>query len=140
MRMALLYVSCAMLCGCNAVTENVVRANQKFQSMIHTSAKRVQHWTDPKQTNFDVAGQPDTRYCYKSLGDIVCYNEPQPTMSNPLFGYQGYAEPQMIQQETVMLAPQQSVSARPQDSQKAESTASAAQADKGEPLALMPRQ
>lgn len=144
MRYALL-ISCSLLAGCNAVTENVVRANEKFQSMVYNSAERVQQWTDPKRELRDKRGQPETRYCYKSLGDIVCYNAPQGNMSNPLFGSQGYAAEAMPLQQQVVMVQEPVAAALPTASietkvdAKLGAATSSSSAGVKEPLALMSR-
>jgi YD repeat-containing protein len=98
--------SCMLLAGCNSVSDGVVRANSKIQTMVYDAAGRVQSWTDPEQYERTQANVPDTRYCYKSLGDIVCYNAPQPNMSNPLFGSQGYAAAAMPAVQHVQMMPE----------------------------------
>jgi hypothetical protein len=85
-------------------------------------------------------------YCYQSLGDIVCYDAPQPNMTNPLSGYQGYPPSQIIQaNNTVAAAPMPVVQTTqivtpPPVIAVSDGLPEGEQAVNQEPLALMPRQ
>lgn len=143
----LLVMPILLLMGCNAMTENAVRANHSLQKMVYNSAERVQGWTEPHRPEERQAGLPETRYCYKSMGDIVCYEQPQSEFSNPLFGYQeGYsaapmplaassssaaaAQPvMMVQEAPLSVAPPPPVAG----------TSDVAASPLSEPLSLMPR-
>ncbi len=131
--------SCMLLAGCNSVSDGVVRANSKFQTMVYNAAGRVQSWTDPEQYERMKGNVPDTRYCYKSLGDIVCYNAPQPNMSNPLFGSQGYAAAAMPAMQQVQMMPEPASVAVPVTSVSDGKASDAAPKTLAEPQALMSR-
>lgn len=130
--------SCMLLAGCNSVSNGVVRANSKFQTMVYDAAGRVQSWTDPEQFERTQANVPDTRYCYKSLGDIVCYNAPQPSMSNPLQGSQGYAVAAMPAVQQMQMMPEPASVAVPVTS-VSDGSASAPPKRLAEPQSLMSR-
>lgn len=72
----------------------VGRSIQRVGSAIHEESvafdHRVRDWFDSE----DIAGEserrpePDTAYCYKTLGEVSCYNHPLPGQERRLVGKQ----------------------------------------------------
>ncbi|GEM_PF-2587670 len=85
-----------LLPACTEVAQSANRAYDGTRAGIYNSAGKVQDLMryDPPST---VPQQPQTRYCYRSMADIICYEEPQIHISNQLVGYQGVPPHPVVQ-------------------------------------------
>lgn len=75
------------LSACNQVAESADYAADSSKKVIYDTKRS---WTDlftynPKKPT---AQLPQTRYCYQTQADIVCYDSPQANMTAKLAGYQ----------------------------------------------------
>lgn len=89
-----LLIVMALLCACTEMTDTANRAYDDVRAGVYNTTDKIQEWTrynPPSKT----PQAPDTRYCYKALTDIICYDTPQPKISNKLIGYQGVAPANM---------------------------------------------
>lgn len=76
-----------MLAGCTRVVE---QNNQLATIAKPIIADTKKSWRNlltysPKNTTPQL---PQTRYCYTTMADIVCYDSAQPTTTSRLYGYQ----------------------------------------------------
>ena len=81
----------------SACTEASMKANQVYDASrrgVYNTAAKVQSWMRYTPEN-KMMQAPETRYCYKAMTDIICYETEQPHISNKLVGYQGYAPANM---------------------------------------------
>ena len=87
-----MYMPILAICvsGCTDLVQAGQEASHYARGHIHNTAGKVQDWVrySPPSTTPQA---PQTAYCYKAMSDVVCYERPQPKMSNPLVGYQGQA-------------------------------------------------
>lgn len=84
-------IALLMLCtGCTQMTDAGQKANGAMRRGIYNTAGKVQELTryNPPPTQ---PQSPQVGYCYNTMSDIVCYEIPQPQLSNKLVGYQGMA-------------------------------------------------
>lgn len=78
-----------ILCtSCTQLVETGNKANSAVRKGIYRSADKVQELTrySPPPTTPQA---PQVGYCYNTMSDIVCYEIPQPHISNKLVGFQG---------------------------------------------------
>ena len=76
------------LTACTQLVETGNKANSAVRKTIYRSADKVQELT--AYTPEPTAPQPyQTGYCYKASSDIICYELPQPHLTNKLVGFQG---------------------------------------------------
>lgn len=92
-----------LLAGCTGVANSANRAYDSTRAGIYNSAGKVQELMQ-YHPDSNEPQMPQTRYCYRSMADIICYEEPQPHISNQLFGYQG-VPPRMVPQGGYRPAP-----------------------------------
>jgi len=74
--------------ACTPIVENTERASHYVRSGIYNSAEKVQEYTRYNPPP-DTPQLPQEGYCYHALSDIICYDRPQPGITNRLVGYQG---------------------------------------------------
>jgi hypothetical protein len=130
------------LAACNTVTDNVVRANQSVQRGVYNSAARVQSWTQPHKQTLSTHAGAQTGFCYRGMGDIVCYDSPQPQMTNPMVGYQdatGAAAFAVAPAFSAAAPPQAMTTAPIAEVQRNDMLTRDAQEEVGSPVMLMPR-
>lgn len=89
-----LLIMIMMLSACTEATQTANKAYDSSRRGIYNTAAKVQEWMRYTPES-KVMQAPDTRYCYKAMTDIICYETEQPNISNKLVGYQGYAPANM---------------------------------------------
>jgi hypothetical protein len=87
--------------GCTPIVENSQRANHTMRGRIYDATLKVQEYIAyTPEDNSPQAAQ--TRFCYKTMADIVCYDGPREDISNKLVGSQvGMAPVMPIQTASV---------------------------------------
>lgn len=83
-----LYASAAifMLSGCQPLTEGAKHAADSSKKAVYDTKAE---WTNLFTYHPKNAPQlPQTRYCYQTQSDIVCYDSPQSGQTAKLYGYQ----------------------------------------------------
>ena len=78
-----------VLGGCTELMTSTERANYQVRKSIYESAEKVQKYVR-YQPPTNIKQAPQTAFCYKVPGDVICYDSPKPYISNRLVGYQGY--------------------------------------------------
>ncbi|OYW14157.1 MAG: hypothetical protein B7X02_00715 [Rhodospirillales bacterium 12-54-5] len=73
--------------ACTPMAEGVQKMGDNSKKMIYDTKNS---WSDlftyaPKASTPQL---PQTRYCYRTLSDVVCYDSVQPTLTSHLDGYQ----------------------------------------------------
>lgn len=87
-RYGLLITCLVAVSACTPIVENSQRAVYKVRGAVYDATEKMQSYL-AYSPDSDMPQAPQTRYCYKVIGDVVCYREPQPFLSNPLVGRQG---------------------------------------------------
>ena len=96
LRVALLG-SLSALIACTEVTQEAKKAGWHTRKTLYDSTEKIQEYLryQPPAT---AEQAPQTGFCYKASSDIICYDRPQPHISNKLVGYQGYTAPALPSQ------------------------------------------
>lgn len=82
----LLVVAVMLLGACTKLVDGSQKTAEISKEMIDDTErawKDVFTYRRPKPVQ-----QPQTRYCYTTMSDIVCYDSAQPTLTSHLVGYQ----------------------------------------------------
>lgn len=77
--------------GCARVGENAQHAAGKMHNEGEKVDARVRSWFDSNGIGGkgeDEPRQPDTAFCYRTIGDTTCYKRPLPGAENRLTGVQ----------------------------------------------------
>jgi hypothetical protein len=90
MKLSTIIMLCVALAlsACTGIVESSEKASHGIRSGIYNTAEKVQELTRYNPPPRELQA-PQRGYCYKSVSDIVCYNEPQPEITNKMVGYQG---------------------------------------------------
>lgn len=85
--MALLGIGLLILSGCQAAADSSGKAATATQGQMYATQQKWQELFTfkPKSTTPQL---PQTRYCYHTQSDVVCYDSPQSTTTSPMVGYQ----------------------------------------------------
>lgn len=86
-KITLIVAAMLALAACTPSAESAQQAGVTVRTAMQDSANAWRGLFDynPKDTR---AQLPQTRYCYQTQADIVCYDSPQPNMTAKLNGYQ----------------------------------------------------
>lgn len=88
MRMTVLWVSIVALAGCTQLAQTGEKGTHLVRKTAYDTSNKLQSWTryTPPLTTPQA---PQSGYCYKTSSDVVCYENPQPHISNKLVAAQG---------------------------------------------------
>lgn len=78
--------------GCTPAADRTERISNRARKAVYDTAEKVQQLVAYQPVS-NIKQTPAAGFCYRTLGDIICYDAPQPYISNKLFGMQGYKSP-----------------------------------------------
>ncbi len=91
MRSATMFLSILLVTSaCTKIQEASWRLQNSAKGSIIKTSDAMRDWVayTPKA---DDPRLPQQRFCYDAYSDIICYEHPQPHLTNRLVGYQGTA-------------------------------------------------
>lgn len=88
-----------VLAACTQVSQTSQRASHLARKSVYDTAEKTKQWMryNPPPTTPQA---PQSGYCYKTSSDIVCYDQPQPHITNKLVAVQGDGSTAMTYPDT----------------------------------------
>lgn len=95
---------CVAVTGCARAGDRVTRAGNSMKAEGQKVDRKVRSWFDTENIGEPEINkrQPDTAFCYKSIGEVTCYAQPQDGEDYRLKGVQLPPPPKYVDKDSTL--------------------------------------